>query len=277
MSPYAETGDGARLWYETAGEGPWVVFVHPGLWDSRTWDSQFASFATAGWSVLRADVRGYGRSDRPSDAPYSSLRDLAAVMDAAGVASAALVGCSMGGAIALDFALSHPERVDALVLAASGVGGYGGTPDEEAWWEIHASGIEEAIEAGDLERAQDLRLRIWAPLGTEDPAGRRIREIAFDNLHELTMDESAAEELDPPAIERLGEITCPVLVLPADHDPPDMLSISQHLATGIRGAITIEIPNVDHVVNMRAPEAFDRAVLGFLAAAALRSRGEGPA
>jgi len=276
MSPYAEAADGARLWYETAGEGPWVVFVHPGLWDSRTWDRQFESFPAAGWSALRADVRGYGRSDRPGATSYSSVRDLVAVMDAAGVGSAAIVGCSMGGAIALDVALSHPDRVDALVLVASGLGGYEGTPDEEAWWEDHGAGIEEAVEAGDLERAQDLRLRIWAPLGTEDPAGRRIREIAFDNLHELTMDESAAEELDPPAIERLGEITCPVVVLPADHDPPDLRSISQHLGHGIPGAITVEIPNVDHVVNIRAPAAFDREVLAFLGSVRSPSRG-GPA
>jgi pimeloyl-ACP methyl ester carboxylesterase len=264
MSPYAEAADGARLWYETAGEGPWVVFVHPGLWDSRTWDRQFESFPAAGWSVLRADVRGYGRSDRPSGTPYSVVRDLVAVMDAAGAGSASIVGCSMGGAIALDLALSYADRVDALVLAASGVGGYEATDDEEAWWENHGAGIEEAVEAGDLERAQDLRLRIWAPLGTGDRAGRRIREIAFDNLHELTMDESAAEELDPPAAERLAEITCPVLVLPADHDPPDMRSISRRLTEGIPGAVTVEIPNVDHVVNMRAPEAFDREVLRFL-------------
>jgi pimeloyl-ACP methyl ester carboxylesterase len=276
VSPYAETADGARLWYETAGEGPRVVFVHPGLWDSRTWDRQFESFPAAGWMALRADVRGYGRSDRPGETPYSVVRDMVAVMDAAGVGSAAVVGCSMGGAIALDLALSHPDRVDALVLVASGMGGYEETEDEEAWWESHGSGIEEAVEAGDLERAQDLRLRIWAPLGTEDPAGRRIREIAFDNLHELTMDESAAEELDPPAIGRLGEIACPVLVLPADHDPPDMRSVSRRLAEGIPGAVIVDIPDVDHVVNMRAPEAFDRTVLGFLESVRGRPSGDGP-
>ena len=87
-----------------------------------------------------------------------------------------------------------------------------------AWWEERMGPVEAAIEAGDIEGAEDLRLQVWAPLGVEDPAGRRIREIAFDNIHEVTIDESAAEELDPPAALRLGEIDVPTLVLIAEHD-----------------------------------------------------------
>ncbi len=111
------------------------------------------------------------------------------------------------------------------MLASPALSGFEGTPEEEAAWEAAFADverqIEEAVTAGDLEGAQDLRLRwLWAPLGTDDPAGSRIRRIAFDNLHELTMDESGEIAIDPPAAERLGEIEAPTLVLPADHDPP---------------------------------------------------------
>ena len=83
--------------------------------------------------------------------------------------------------------------------------------------------VDAAVEAGDLRAARrTCACEIWAPLGTDDAAGRRIREIAFDNIHELTMDESAEEELDPPAALRLGEIDVPTLVLIAEHDPPFM-------------------------------------------------------
>ena len=87
-----------------------------------------------------------------------------------------------------------------------------------------AAPIEAALEAGDLERAEDLRLELlWAPLGTDDPAGARIREIAFDNLHEITMDESGAEELDPPAALPLGrDRRADARRSTAEHDPPDM-------------------------------------------------------
>ena len=260
---------GGRLFVEEAGEGPAVVFLHPGLWDSRTWDPQFATFAGR-YRVLRLDARGYGRSSRlESGVPYSHARDLLAVLDDAGIERAALVGCSMGGSTAIDFTLVHPDRVAALVLAAAGPGGFEGTPEEEAtweaWWAVRDAPVDAAVEAGDLERAQDLRLAtMWAQLGTDDEGGRRIREIAFDNLHELTMDESTQIRLDPSAFSRLGEIAVPTLVLPADHDPPEMEPIALALAERIPDARLVRIPETDHVINLRRPDEFDRVVLEFL-------------
>ena len=186
-------------------------------------------------------------------------------MDALGVQAAALVGCSMGGAIALDFALTHPARVSALVLAASRLGGFDSpTPEEEAEWEALAAPVDEAVRAGDLELAQELRMRIWAPLRTQDEAGRRIRQIAFDNLHELTMDESGERELDPPAITRLEDIVAPTLVLPADHDPLYLRRVSTILAERIPNARLVQIPDTDHVINVRRPTEFDAAAQAFL-------------
>jgi pimeloyl-ACP methyl ester carboxylesterase len=262
--------EGARLYVEEAGEGPAVVFLHPGLWDCRTWDRQFETFADR-YRVLRYDARGYGRSTRPEPGvAYSHVRDLLAVFDDARIERAALVGCSMGGTNEVDFALEHPDRVLALVLVAAGVDGFEGTPEQESAWESwyaeREPAIDLAIQAGNLERAQDLRLEtMWATLGTEDEAGRRIREIAFDNLHELTMDESARERLDPPAFERLGEIAVPTLVLPADHDPPEMDPMCSAMAAAIPNARLVRIPETDHVINLRRPEEFDRVVLEFLA------------
>ncbi|MGZ8623307.1 MAG: alpha/beta fold hydrolase [Actinomycetota bacterium] len=257
--------EGGELAYEFAGEGPTVTFLHPGLWDMRTWDREFARFADAGYRVVRFDQRGYGRSSRLTGAPYSNVRDLLAVLDATGTETTALVGCSMGGALAIDVTLTAPERVWALVPVAAGLAGVEDLEEEIEWWESVFAPIEAAMEAGDLERAQDLRLGIWAPLGTDDPAGARIRQIAFDNIHELTMDESGAEELDPPAALRLGEIDVPTLVVAADHDPPGMRRITDMIARGVLDARLVTIEGADHVVNLRQPEAFEAAVLPFLA------------
>jgi pimeloyl-ACP methyl ester carboxylesterase len=265
---FVET-EGARLYVEEAGDGPAVVFLHPGLWDSRTWDPQFETFAKR-YRVVRYDLRGYGRSSRPEPGVrYSHVRDLVTVLDDAGIERAALVGCSMGGGIEIDFALEHPARVAALVLVTPGLGGFEGTADEEAAWEewdrARQAPIDALIEAGRLEEAQDLRLRtMWAPLGTDGAGGKRIRDIAYDNLHELTMDEDGAEDVDPPAAGRLGEIEAPVLILPADHDPPWHGRICEVLADGIPNARLVRIPETDHVINLRRPEEFDRIVLGFL-------------
>jgi 3-oxoadipate enol-lactonase len=256
--------ESGELAYEVAGEGPTVTFLHPGLWDMRTWDREFERFADAGYRVVRFDQRGYGRSSRLTGAPYSNVRDLLAVLDATGTETTALVGCSMGGALAIDATITVPDRVWALVPVAAGLGGVEDLEEEIEWWESVNAPIEAAIDAGDLERAEELRLAIWAPLGTDDPAGARIREIAFDNIHEITMDESAAEELDPPAALRLGEIDVPTLVVAAEHDPPVGRRISELIARGVLDARLVTIEGADHVVNLRRPAAFETAVLPFL-------------
>jgi pimeloyl-ACP methyl ester carboxylesterase len=253
---------GGTIYYELAGEGAGVTLLHPGLWDRRTWDPQFEPWSE--WfRVLRYDQRGYGRSSRPDGSPYSHVRDLLAVLDHLGIETTALVGCSMGGALAIDATLTSPERVWALVPIATGLGGFEESPDEEAWWDERAAPIEAAVGSGELERAQDLLLEIWAPLGVDDPAGARIRSIARDNIHELTMDESAEESLDPPAALRLGEIDVPTLVIEAAYDPPDARRASQLIAREVLDGrlVTLE---ADHVVNLRAPERFDEVVLPFL-------------
>ncbi|MGE5225564.1 MAG: alpha/beta fold hydrolase [Planctomycetaceae bacterium] len=263
---FVDVPDGGRLAFEDAGEGPVVVLIHPGLWDMRTWDPQVPTFVDAGFRVLRYDVRGYGRSSRPDPGiAYSHVRDLQALLDAREVETTAIVGCSMGGEIDLDFALTHPDRVWALVLVSPGLGGFEATQEEDDWFADLVVPIEAAVAAGDLERAQDLRLELlWAPLGTDDEAGRRIREIAFDNLHELTMDESGAEELDPPAAHRLHEVDLPTLVMKAEADPPYMRRIADVIAAGVVDGRVVQIEDADHVVNLRRPSAFDAAVLAFL-------------
>jgi len=260
-----ELADGGHLAYDDVGEGPAVVLLHPGLWDRRTWDRQIATFPEAGFRTIRYDQRGYGRSSRLAGTPYSHVGDLVALLDALDVAQAALVGCSMGGAAAIDTTLENPDRVWALVPVAAALGGHEWLAEEEDWYADVEAPIEEALAAGDLERARELQLELlWAPLGTDDEAGRTIRDIAFDNLHELTMDESLAEEIDPPAAHRLHEIDVPTLVLKAEHDPADSRRISDVIAAGVVDGREVLVEGADHVVNVRQPEVFDELVLGFL-------------
>jgi pimeloyl-ACP methyl ester carboxylesterase len=269
--PTIDLPDGGALHHELTGDGPTVTLFHPGLWDMRTWDREVGILRDAGYRVLRYDARGYGRSSRPEPGvSYSHVRDLHALLDALEVTQTSLIGCSMGGGIALDVALELPERVWSLVLVAPALGGFEATEQEEEWDAQAYAPVEAAIEAGDLERALDLELEIWAPLGTEDERGRRIREIAFDNIHQLTMDESGKERLDPPAAHRLGELDVPTLILDAEHDPPHHHRICHLLAREVIGAHEVVVEGADHVVNLRQPERFDELVLPFLADAVPR-------
>jgi len=264
MDGTIELPDGATIRCETVGEGPDVVLLHPGLWDRRVWDRQMETFPAAGYRATRYDLRGYGGSSRPTAEPYAHVDDLIGVMDTLGIERAAIVGISMGGHVAIDAVLTHPERAWALLPAAAGLGGFEPLQEELDWWDDAFAGYEEAVEAGNLELAREIELRVWAPLGTDDPAGQAIRRIALDNMHELTMDTSAQTEIDPPAAHRLTEVDAPTLVLKPEHDPSYLRRTADLISTEIPGARLVLIEDADHVVNLRQPERFDEVVLGFL-------------
>src|SRR5262245_899214 len=112
---------GGRLWYESSGTGTPLVLLHDGLLPSETWDGQVPAFSQA-FRTIRYDRRGYGRSEPPR-APFSDVADLSAVFDTLQLGRAVLVGCSNGGKLAVDFALAHPDRIEALVLVGPVVSG----------------------------------------------------------------------------------------------------------------------------------------------------------
>lgn len=249
---------GGRLWYETAGEGASVVLLHGGLWDARMWDDQFEPLAER-CRVVRYDLRGYGRSDRP-EAKYSHSDDLEALLIHLDIPRAALVGHSMGAAVAVDFALEYPDRVDALVLASPGLGGYEWSKDFGRRYEK----AEAALEKGDIQRAAELELAIWAPTRSATGPDLRIREIAMDNAHQVALDPALRRRPDPPAVERLGEISAPTLVVTGDQDVPDVERIAELIISRIPGARRAVMQGADHVVNMRRPADFTARLLGFL-------------
>jgi pimeloyl-ACP methyl ester carboxylesterase len=247
--------NGTKLWVEQRGSGRAVVFLHAGLMDSRQWDAQLESFAAAGYEAIAFDVRGYGRSDPPTEL-FLPAEDLAALLDTLGVEEAAFVGNSMGGKVALDFALLQPDRVSALVLVCAAVGGY----DFRAYSDEQGARAQAAWDAGELDRVADVWLEVWAPDGADDG----IREIAYHNTKSFKTDELEGE-LDPPALESLGELNVPTLVLVGERDVPAMHEIAALLAERIPNAQFVEMADADHLPNLRQPKEFDRIVLEFLA------------
>ncbi|MFJ7271725.1 alpha/beta fold hydrolase [Streptomyces sp. NPDC099050] len=113
---------GGGISAEKAGDGPPLVLLHGAVHDSRLWDRVFAAPARH-HTVVRYDARGHGRSTPPTG-PFRYEDDLLAVLDRFGLRSAGLVGLSMGGEVALDFTLEHPERVRSLKLIAASAGGH---------------------------------------------------------------------------------------------------------------------------------------------------------
>ena len=249
-----------RLAYDVAGSGPAVVLVHSGVTDRRMWDEQVALLAPR-FTVVRCDLRGFGDSPLPPG-PFSNVDDLAGVFDAAGIERAALVGNSLGGRVALEFALEHPGRVTKLVLIGAGL------PDHEWSEEVRRFGDEEdaLVEAGDLDAAVELNLRMWGMPHVHDrlrPMQRRAFEIqvpAFAGDRPPGPD----RKLDPPASARLGELAVPTLVVVGEHDLADAQAIARRLADGIPGARLETIAGAKHFPSLERPDEFNRLLLKFL-------------
>jgi pimeloyl-ACP methyl ester carboxylesterase len=250
--------ESGSLYYERTGEGFPVVLVHGALWDRRIWDPQLDAFA-AQHDLIRYDQRGHGRSD-PPPARYSEVRDLRALVDALGIARCAVVGCSTGAQIAIDFALAHPDVADAIVPVAPLVSGHAW---DDRGIEVLAAEVRAAIETGDLRQAMEIELAVWAPLSTDPDADALIRDVALENVGVYRVDPSLAE---PPAsaVERLGEIEAATLVVVGDHDVEEVHQLAELLTERVPGAQKRVIAGADQPVNVRRPDKFNQLVLDFL-------------
>jgi pimeloyl-ACP methyl ester carboxylesterase len=257
--------NGAELAYETRGQGQPLVLIHAGVADSRMWDAQVAEFAN-NFRVIRYDLRGFGQSPMPSGC-FAHYADLRGLLDFLQVEQAAVVGLSYGGQVALDFTLAYPERVTALIMGAPATVG-GSEPSAV----IQQFGEEEEalLEAGDLASATALNVRMWVDGSqrTSDQVDAEIRDLVYAmQLHAFALpvpEGVTMDRLTPPAIERLGEVQVPTLILAGDLDVPGVAELADQLASEIPGAQKVILTGVAHMINLERPAEFNRLVTEFL-------------
>jgi 3-oxoadipate enol-lactonase len=254
------------VWHDVRGEGPPVVLVHAGIADSRMWEPQLRSFAES-HTVIRLDLPGFGNSPIETN-PVSYRGSVGEALDAAGVERAALLGTSLGGMVALDFALDSPERVSALVLVGAG------TDDHDYSEAMTTFDAEEeaALARGDFEAAVVANLDFWlaGPRRTLDEIDPKIRELVAEMQRQAFRqsqghDDLRALRLDPPASQRLGEVNVPTLVVTGDEDVDDIRVMGDRLGRDIPKAERAAIAGAAHLPNLEQPEEFDRIVLDFFA------------
>ena len=252
----------AQIAYDVTGNGPAVLLLHAGLGDRTMWDAQVPAFANE-FTVVRVDARGCGETRKPP-VEYSPVADVLAVLDHLGIDQAHVVGVSMGSQTAIDLAVVAPERVMSLVAVAARIG-VPVSPELRAGWDR----VDEIFEAGDVEGANEYELRMWidGPHRTPEMIDQTFRErVRAMNGALLVRDDVEGDEieLDPPAAERLGEITASTLVLYGDQDIADVQQAGPLLAQRIPGARLEVMPNVSHLPQMEQPERFNEIVLEFL-------------
>jgi pimeloyl-ACP methyl ester carboxylesterase len=243
--------DGVAIYYEDHGQGPALLLSHGYGATCRMWNGQIAAFA-GHYRVILWDMRGHGLSDDPGDpAAYShalTVGDMAAILDACRVGRAVIGGLSLGGVMSLAFNLAHPERVSALVLCDTGPGFR--NPDARAAWNGRALARARELEEKGLDA---LRGGGETRLGTH----RSARGLAGAARGMLAQPDSSL-------IDSLAGIAVPTLVVVGSEDR-NFLGAADYMAGKIPGARKVVIPEAGHAANLDQPEAFNRALDGFLA------------
>lgn len=198
----------------------------------------------------------------PTGEAYSHVDDLSALLGRLDVKQAALVGLSMGGAIALDFALMHPQRIQALVLIDTVLGGFPWSPEsaereELIWQRARAGGIPAAKEAW-------FDHRLFVPARRKPEVAARLARIIDDYPGWHFVNANPERSPDPPAAQRLHEIQAPVLALVGGEDTSDFLEITARIWRQVPHAAGAVVSGVGHMANMEAPEQVNEAIQQFL-------------
>jgi 3-oxoadipate enol-lactonase len=253
--------NGTRLAYRIIGSGEPLVLIHGYSLDTRMWDSQINAFAEK-YQVIAYDVRGFGKSAPVGDESYSSVDDLKALLDHLGIGSAHLIGLSMGGGIASAFAAVHPRMVRSLILVDAIVWGFQGSAE----WEESLRVVRRAAQEGGVAGAKAAWLAhaLFAPAREKPRVKRQLETMVadFSGWHWLHRDRERG--LEPPTIQRLGEIMAPTLVLVGDRDLPDFIATAECYVQGLPLATRVVLPDVGHMANMEDPALFNAIVLAFL-------------
>lgn len=244
------------------GDGHAVVLLHANVADRRAWDAVAAALADDGLDLVAYDRRGFGDTPTASDpASFTHVDDLLAVLDDLGLTRPLLVGNSMGGAIALDTALLHPDRVSGVLLIGAGVSGM--TDEDTPFdWELDpATGpLLERSEAADA--SVDDRVTALAHLWLDGPAAPEGRVTGpardlFVTMNRRILQVGAPDGAGDAGVDawtRLGEVAVPVVTTWGELDVPADLPFYDETARRLGQGPARVLPGTAHLPGLDQPE-----------------------
>ena len=250
-----------ELFYARDGDGPAVVLAHGApIVDHRQWDAQVGPLAER-HTIVRYDLRGYGRSSVPTDRAYRHCDDLAALITGLGFDHAVVGGESYGAMVALDTTLTYPDLVDALILdAAVPVTGWEWAEELPVAPALRLARTETL----DVIKEAFVQLPMFAAAREQPAVLHELRTMAADYEGWHFGHRDPAEWAAERATDRLGEISVPTLVVSGGRDVLDVRLIADMLADAIPNASHVVVENAGHLPEMEDSGAFNTAVLDFL-------------
>ncbi len=254
--------------YELSGSGRCFTLIHGAGDNLNAWYNQVPVFSQH-YQVLTYDVRGHGQTELPEGELTTELwvEDIYALLKTLNISESILLGYSMGGAIAFEFTLAHPEMVKALVLSNSGGAGAGRRSEEEMReMEARRQAQIEAIKKEGMEAVVKDRLsRIFSPgFAEKNPdTVARYRAILLQNNPDgyLRVMQRMGRPTTAPD---LNKITCPTLIIAGEHDPFSGPTAAKVTQEAIRGS-QIKVFPTGHPTALEQPQEYNETVLRFLA------------
>ncbi|MET8409315.1 alpha/beta fold hydrolase [Streptomyces sp. NPDC005195] len=254
--------DLGHLSYVVTGDGPPVVLVHAGIADHRMWDAVVPALAER-HTVVRYDLRGFGQSAPPTG-PFSEADDLRRLLDHLGHDRVRLVGASWGGRVAVDFALTHPDRVHSLALFAAPWPGYDWSADMIAYDEAETA----ALDADDLDAAVRINLDMWLrgpARAWEDVAPGLADGLRGPLRTSLVNQDVVGKFSQGTATGDLASVSVPTLVGIGKLDVADFQDIGRRYASEIPGATLVEFATAAHLIALDTPTELTALLGPFLA------------
>ena len=269
--PHATADDGVKLYYEEAGAGAPVIFVHEYAGDFRSWEPQLRHFGQR-YRAIAYNARGYPPSDVPADvAFYSQARaadDIAAVLDHLKIERAHVVGLSMGGFATLHFGFRHPARALSLVVAGCGYGAEKGVREK---FRAESQAIADFIDKEGM--AAFAAKYAYGPTRVQfenkNPRGfAEFRQYLSEHSGPGSRNTQLGVQRERPSlydlVEEMARLTLPTLVLTGDEDWP-CLQPALLMKQTIASAALVVMASCGHTINIEEPDEFNRIVERFLA------------
>ena len=266
--PHATTKDGVNLYYEEAGSGTPLIFVHEFAGDWRSWEAQMRFFSRY-YRCITYSARGFKPSAVPADpAMYSQAHardDVIAVLDHLKVERAHVCGLSMGGFATLHVGITYPDRVRSLVIAGCG---YGAAPSEKEKFQQECEFAARQFEEKGAETAKQYALGpTRVQYQNKDPRGwAEFSQQLTEHDWQGQANTMRGVQMKRPSLWELAEdmkrITAPSLIVTGDEDDP-CLEPALLMKRSIASSGLVVLPQAGHTINLEDPEPFNRAVLDF--------------